>query len=258
MEGTVTHTEHADAGGTVDSAPGEYDLLEVADAMRCLSEHVAEHRGQPLDQLVRVAVERIPGARWASVSTLRGDHFSTASSTAEQAARADLLQYDIGSGPCVDAVLEDAVFVTGDVTTEARWSEWGRRAHAEVGVTSVLSQRLHHHDSRAGVLVGLNIYSDAQNAFDRAAVGVGLILATHGALVFSEMLATNRALNLSKALQSNREIGVAMGILMHQRGFTRQQAFDVLRVASQNSNRKLAQIAADVADTGTLSIIRPS
>ena len=86
------------------------------------------------------------------------------------------------------------------------------------------------------------------------AVGVGLILATHGALVLSEMLATNRARNLSKALQSNREIGVAMGILMHQHRLTRDEAFDVLRVASQNSNRKLADVAMDVADTGTLTI----
>ena len=188
---------------------------------------------------------------------LRGDRFSTAASTALQAARADVLQYEIGSGPCVDAVLQDSVYVTGDVTTETRWREWGCRAHAEVGVSSVLSQRLHPHDSGAGVLVGLNIYSDARNAFDQAAIGIGLILATHGALVFSEMLATSRAENLSKALQSNREIGVAMGILMHQQGFTRQQAFDVLRVASQNANRKLAEIATDVADTGTLSITRP-
>ena len=47
-----------------------------------------------------------------------------------------------------------------------------------------------------------------------------------------------------------------MGILMQQQHFTRQQAFDVLRVASQNSNRKLAQVASEVADTGTLTITR--
>ena len=143
----------------------------------------------------------------------------------------------------MDAVLHNSVYVTGDVRTEPRWIEWGQRASAEVGVNSVLSQRLHH-QNRGGVLAGLNIYSDAPDAFDRAAVGIGLILATHGALVLSEMLASNRAGNLSKALQSNREIGVAMGILMYQHRFTRQEAFDVLRVASQNSNRKLADIAA--------------
>jgi AmiR/NasT family two-component response regulator len=74
--------------------------------------------------------------------------------------------------------------------------------------------------------------------------------------VFSELLATNRAVNLQRALQSNREIGVAMGILMQRNQFTRQQAFDVLRVASQSSNRKLADIASEVADTGTLTITR--
>ena len=47
---------------------------------------------------------------------------------------------------------------------------------------------------------------------------------------------------------------MAIGILMSQRRFTRQEAFDVLRVASQNSNRKLADIAVEVADTGTLTI----
>jgi hypothetical protein len=34
---------------------------------------------------------------------------------------------------------------------------------------------------------------------------------------------------------------------------TREQAFDLLRVASQRLHRKLADIARDVAETGTLS-----
>ncbi len=237
------------------TAPGTYDLVEVAEAMRSLSLRVAEDPGQPLDLLVTIAVERVPGARWASVSMVRAGRFTTAASTDDRAVRADLLQYELGTGPCVDAVLHNSVYVTGDVRTEPRWIEWGRRASAEVGVNSVLSQRLHH-QHRGGVLAGLNIYSDAPDAFDRAAVGVGLILATHGAVVLSEMLATNRAGHLSKALQSNREIGVAMGILMFQHRFTREEAFDVLRVASQNSNRKLADLAAEVADTGTLTIDR--
>jgi ANTAR domain len=59
-----------------------------------------------------------------------------------------------------------------------------------------------------------------------------------------------------KALESNRDIGVAMGVLMQTHRFTREQAFDVLRVASQDTNRKLADIAAEVADTGVLSIRR--
>ena len=241
------------AGTATSSLPGEYDLVEVAEAMRLLSERMSDHVDRPLEHLVSVAVGTVGGARWASVTVLRGNQFSTAVSTGEQAVRADALQYELGSGPCVDAVLQDSTFVTGDVGAGSRWSEWGHRASTEVGVNSVLSQRLHLHD-QVGVVAGLNIYSDAKDAFDRASVGVALVLATHGAIVLSELIATNRAKNLTKALQSNREIGVAMGILMHQHRFTRQEAFDVLRVASQNSNRKLADVAVEVADTGTLTI----
>ena len=249
-------SEHAIAGRAAPAAgAAEYDLAEVAAAMRSLSQRVAQDDGgsSPLEGLVLVALERVPGARWVSVSMLRSGRFTTAASTAQEAVRADVLQYDIGSGPCVDAVLKESLFVTGQVRTDSRWSKWGQRAHTEVGVNSVLSQRLHLQD-QAGVVAGLNIYSDKPDAFDRSAVGVALILATHGALVLSEQLASQRAGTLSKALVSNREIGVDMGILMNQHRFTRQEAFDVLRVASQNSNRKLATIAAEVADTGTLTI----
>ena len=45
-----------------------------------------------------------------------------------------------------------------------------------------------------------------------------------------------------------------MGILMQHHRFTREEAFDVLRVASQNSKRKLADIAAHVVETGALPI----
>jgi len=68
------------------------------------------------------------------------------------------------------------------------------------------------------------------------------------------VLAEDRARNLEPALQSNRQIGVAIGVLMHQHRLTQVEAFDVLRAASQDSNRKLADIALEVIDTGTLSI----
>lgn len=252
----MPHPEDVRTHGAAPAAPpAEYDLVGVAAAMRSLSESVAaqEDERQPLEVLVAAAVERVPGVQWASVSMLRAGSFTTMAATGEEAVRADALQYEIGSGPCVDAVLEDSLYVTGDVSGDPRWGEWGRRAGAEVGVTSVLSQRLHLVDQN-GVVAGLNLYAGKAHAFDEASVGVALILATHGAMVLSQFLASHRAVNLSKALQSNREIGVAIGILMQRHLFTQQEAFDVLRVASQNSNRKLADVAADVVETGMLAI----
>jgi AmiR/NasT family two-component response regulator len=43
---------------------------------------------------------------------------------------------------------------------------------------------------------------------------------------------------------------------MQRHRLSREQAFDVLRVASQDSNRKLSVVASEVADTGTLDIRR--
>jgi ANTAR domain/GAF domain len=252
----MTRPDDAGHGGRATASASPVDLRRVADAMQSLSEELAgDDQRATLQRLVTTAVDRVPQARWASVSMLRSGRFTTGASSGIAATRADRLQYEIGSGPCVDAILEDSVYVTGEVASDPRWTTWGQRATTEVGVRSVLAQRLHLLDG-ADIVAGLNIYSDVPDAFDDQAVGMGLVLATHASLALSQTLATQRAENLMRALKSNREIGVAMGILMQQHHLTRDQAFDVLRVASQDSNRKLADIAADVADTGTLHIPR--
>jgi hypothetical protein len=99
------------------------DLVEVATAMRSLSERMAEGEdaARPLQRLLVVSLERVPSGCRANVSMLRGDRSTTSVST-HRALRADVLQYEIGSGPCVDAVLEDSVYVTGDVGAEPRWT----------------------------------------------------------------------------------------------------------------------------------------
>jgi len=228
----------------------------VAVVMRSLSgEMTADGPQSPLQRLVSVAVDRVPGTRWASVSLLRAGRFTTPAATDEVAERADIMQYDIGSGPCVDAALDDSVYVTGDVTSGDRWVTWGQRVATQLGVRSVFAQRLHLIDD-SEFIASLNIYSDQRAAFDDHAVGMGLVLATHAAMILSETIARDRADNLRRALESNREIGVAVGVLMHQHRITREQAFDLLRVASQDTNRKLADVAADVADTGVLTIRR--
>jgi ANTAR domain-containing protein len=61
-----------------------------------------------------------------------------------------------------------------------------------------------------------------------------------------------RAADLETALASNREIGKALGILMATHKISSEEAFDLLRVVSQNSNRKLRDLAEEVNRTGVL------
>jgi len=59
----------------------------------------------------------------------------------------------------------------------------------------------------------------------------------------------SKADHLQQALTTSREIGVAVGIVMSSRSCSTDDAFDALRSASQRSNRKIRDIAADVTST---------
>lgn len=76
------------------------------------------------------------------------------------------------------------------------------------------------------------------------------LLATHGALAAGKASARSKARNLTRALKTSREIGTTIGIIMANEKVTREEAFTLLLLASQHSHRKLADVAADVADTG--------
>jgi ANTAR domain len=61
--------------------------------------------------------------------------------------------------------------------------------------------------------------------------------------------------NLRRALVTSRSIGAAIGILMDRHKITKEQAFDLLRQASQRTHRKLYQTAEDVLNTGEIGAV---
>lgn len=64
--------------------------------------------------------------------------------------------------------------------------------------------------------------------------------------------AESRATNLQRAVVSNRRIGMAVGILMARNRLSEQQAFGMLRQASNRRNLKLRDVAERVIYTGTV------
>jgi transcriptional regulator with GAF, ATPase, and Fis domain len=221
-----------------------------ADMGRELAPH---HRtADALASVARAAATRVPGVEWASVTRGHKGSFVTVAATDPAAHQVDQIQYDLGTGPCVDAILQETVFLTGDLGADRRWPEFGQRALATAGVHSMLSFRLFLEED--DLIAGLNLYATQKDAFDDDAQTIGTLVATHGALAISAAAARELAAHLQRALQSNRDIGVAMGVLMTEHKITRSQAFDLLRIASQNTNRRLADIAVEVGDTGTLDL----
>jgi hypothetical protein len=231
------------------------ELHDLAEAMSAVTRRVDEAGGRPLDGLAEATLDGIPAAEAVSLTVLERGRFRTEAWTDEMASRADGLQYELGVGPCVDAVLERGAYLSGDVARDERWGPWGPRVEDEVGVRSVIAYRLVLEGDRDAV-ASLNVYSTRAEAFDEQALHRGVVLATHGSLLVTAMMAREAAEKLATALQGNREVGVAMGVLMHRHRLTREQAFDLLRMASQDGNRPLSAVATEVADTGDLTSLR--
>jgi hypothetical protein len=58
--------------------------------------------------------------------------------------------------------------------------------------------------------------------------------------------------NLTIALRSNRDIGIALGVIMSRYRVSEDGAFDLLRTSSQDTQRKVRDLAVDVVRTGQL------
>jgi len=132
---------------------------------------------------------------------------------------------------------------------------YGRRVADELGLLSMLSYRMLL--PADDTVAGLNLYAETEDAFTDRDAMIGLLMATHGGHTAGLMLYEREVKNLKIALSTNRHIGMAIGVLMATHKLTSDQAFDLLRIASQNTNRKLADVAFDVVETGTLDVQPP-
>jgi transcriptional regulator with GAF, ATPase, and Fis domain len=199
---------------------------------------------QTLQRIVDLAVETIDGCDHAGITFLKGKQVTTPAASDDVPRIVDTLQYETDEGPCLSAIREHGVFQTGDLGREERWPEFSARAQRETGVTSMLAFRLFVEGDTLG---SLNLYSKEADAFDERSRTVGLVFAAHAAVALSTALHDEQ---MEEALQSRDLIGQAKGILMAREGITADQAFEMLRRASQRLNVKLRDVAGE--------IVRPS
>jgi GAF domain-containing protein len=202
-----------------------------------------------LTEITRVATGGIPGAESTSITLVKNDKAFTAAHHGEMALAADELQYAKGYGPCMDAGRGGVVLRIDEVRTEQRWPDYVAHAQ-EVGVRSSLSVPLPYQGSSIGAL---NIYSTKPAAFATAeALEAGLetadVVAVAVANAESHWQLGEQARNMRIALDSRAVIEQAKGVLMAQRHVDAEQAFEILREASQRYNRKLREIAVGIVD----------
>lgn len=143
--------------------------------------------GAAMAAVAQAAVHYLHGARWASVTMLRQGQFRTLVATVPLAQQADALQYELDSGPGVEAELTGTVHLAPNLPQDPRWPQFGTRVSQRLGVASLLTYRLPLLEAPE-TTVGLSLYSDTRDAFDGQALWAGGILASHCAMVVSAQL----------------------------------------------------------------------
>lgn len=217
---------------------------------------------ETLERIVTSSVHTIEGCSGAGVSFVQGDQIVTPVWTEQRVYDVDSMQYSTGQGPCLDAISEGSTYYARDLKADTRWPVFGPMA-AAAGMRSLLSFCLFGATAGETTLGSLNLYSHLPGAFGAYDRGKGLIFATHAGVALAAATAVEDATNalavevkllgdLRGALASRQVIGRAEGILMQREMITSDEAFDLLRRASQHLNAKLREVAQYVVDTGDM------
>lgn len=209
-----------------------------------------------LQRTVELAVATVEGCDAAGVFVLRDQRVVTAAASAPIVVQLDEMQVATEEGPCLDAIAQGGTMHAADLADDPRWPRFGAAAVA-MGIRSALAVRLS--DSPVSAL---NLYARLPVAFGATDRAKALIFATLAGIALGA--AGERAedeqqiVTLHEALRTRELIGQAQGILIERERITSDQAFHVLRRASQHLNIKLREVARTLVETGETPPTRSS
>jgi GAF domain-containing protein len=154
-----------------------------------------------------------------------------------------------GHGPCVDSVTLDQIVTTTDLADDDRWPNL-RPELPQAGVRSVLGVPIRTH----GVALGaLNVYRDQPHDWTESEVAA---LESYGTLLEGLLRSALQShqreqlvQQLQHALDNRVVIERAVGVVMARESVDAVTAFNQLRNRARNSERKVADVAAEVLDS---------
>jgi GAF domain-containing protein len=202
--------------------------------------------------VVNRAVEVVP-CDWAAVAVT--DHLTwrparlSASNDPELADVIAKIAGGCGVSPGIAAFDSGETVVVHDLSQDHRFPEYAAQMIAGTQIRSVVSHGLRLGGATVGVMT---CYARCPDLFDEAAVERAHLLAQHAVIAIEAAVVDDRADNLEAALVRSRTIGAAVGILVERFRLSADGAFAVLARLSQNQNRKVADVAVELLETGTV------
>jgi hypothetical protein len=222
---------------------------EATEAFASLAKLVYAGSGSAeiLDAICRAAVDVIPGADHACISTLDdNEQLQTQASSDDVARLMDRLESEAQEGPCLDSIVEDSVQHDADITNETKWPRLAELTLSRTPVRGMVGYQLM---DGLGSRAAFNVFSDTPGALTQEAADVGAVLAAFTSVALAAAERQTNAENLRRGLESNREIGKAVGLLMAAHKVNDEEAFHILRRASSRTNTKLAVLADKINES---------
>ena len=186
-----------------------------------------------------------------SLSILLHGHLFTAATSDRQAWEADQVEYDTEAGPCVEALRNGLRTEVTDLAEDARWPAWAAVSEM-LGFRSAAGLPA---EITPGHRIALNLYAAPVGAFSGEPIRLAQLFVEELARTLPTALRlfdqAKLAADLQGMLASRSTIDQALGVLMAQNRCTRDEAFGILRRASQHRNLKLRVVAATVIERFT-------
>jgi hypothetical protein len=229
-------------------------FLQAAQLIAEIHQRASFDTAALLRDLIEGATESVPGAQYAGITvTQRRRRSQTAAATHRYPVMLDEIQSRYQQGPCLTAAAQHDSVRIDDLDADDRWPLYREEALKQTPIRSILSFGMLQD---GGTNASLNFYAEPVHAFTDGSVNLGLIFATHTALVWNMM---RRDQQFRSALVSRDIIGQAKGMLMERFGIDAAGAFELLKRVSQESNTPLAQIGQRViTGDGSLRMKKPA
>jgi GAF domain-containing protein len=201
------------------------------------------------DDLRRVMIASLElfGASGAGIMMVDEDSaLSAVAATDEPARLLEVRQQEVGTGPCVDALMLNRVISTDDLAADPRWPALLPDV-SDAGVRAILGVPI----GVGGLPVGsLNVYRDRPDSWDQSSNSALIAYAGVIAGVLESALVVREREQLTDQLQralDNRVlIERAVGVMMAERRVGAVAAFGELRSVARGSGRRVADVAAEV------------
>lgn len=209
---------------------------------------MAETVHTALELVTSLATETISPTAAAGITLTDSDGGRvTVAATDPVVVRADALQYQLGSGPCLSSWADHVIVRIDDLAVDERWPSWSHQV-SELGLRSSLSAPLVAGPRSLGAL---KVYAAHPDAFGGREEHLASMFASQAAMLLANMRAGEDAeratARFTDSLRSRDVITLAKGIIMGREGVDERVAFHTLIHAAGRQAITLRQAAEQLA-----------